>query len=475
VTTVEAEPRGIGDREPRQKAPAGVPLAWPLGVMFVGTILGYAIWAAFTGHGRFIALRVGYGADSVLYVRAARAPIWSMQFLATPNGGPFLFLLLVKLCLRNLRAIVLVQSVLAAGAWLYLADTVATLLRRPWLRSVAFAVVLLVALSPQVLVWNATIATESLAVSLLATAIALSLRVATGAGSRSFVALLVVFAALACTRDTNIGLLLLIALFAGVVALTRAPVRRRALAIVAVCIVAAGVNIGLSSRAHRWYHPLTETIVLRMFGSPTATEYFVAHGMPYDQKVRNLHTHYVANLEALYSGSRFGPFRTWIADHGRSTYADFLATHPGWTFGKPYADRKRLLAPELPYGVLFHDDPRGAFHVIGAVAFPSNMVLVEVWIGAGLIAGVMLVRQRRFRGVLVVLGGSAVLVVAGFLAAWHGDALEIERHSLGATVQLRVVLWIVALMTVDTLFARTATRSVEVRAEPEPREGKEQR
>jgi hypothetical protein len=77
--------------------------------------------------------------------------------------------------------------------------------------------------------------------------------------------------------------------------------------------------------------------------------------------------------------------------------------------------------------------------------------------------------------VLVVLGGSALLVVAGFLAAWHGDALEIERHSLGATVQLRIVLWIVALMTVDALFARTAPRSVEVRAEPEPREGEEQR
>jgi hypothetical protein len=150
-------------------------------------------------------------------------------------------------------------------------------------------------------------------------------------------------------------------------------------------------------------------------------------------------------------------------------------SHPGWTFGEPFADRKRLLAPDLPYGVLFHDEPRGAFRVIGAVAFPSNMVLVEVWIGAGLIAGVMLGRRRRLRGVIVVLGGSAVLVVAGFLAAWHGDALEIERHSLGATVQLRVVLWIVALMTVDTLFARAATRSVEVRAEPEPREGKEQR
>ena len=40
--------------------------------------------------------------------------MWSLKFLATPNCAPFLFSLLAKLCLRNLRAIVLVQSAFAA-------------------------------------------------------------------------------------------------------------------------------------------------------------------------------------------------------------------------------------------------------------------------------------------------------------------------------------------------------------------------
>jgi hypothetical protein len=427
-----------------------VPLARPLGALFAGTVLGYGIWAAFTGHGLFTSLRVGYGPDSVLYIRAARSPVWSTEFLATPYGGPFLFLLLAKLCLRSLRAIVLVQSMIAAAAWLFLAHTVATSLREPCVRSAGFVAVLLIALSPSVLLWNATIATESLAVSLLVFGIALWLRVATGAGRSAFVALLAVLVALACTRDTNEMLLLVIAVFAGAVALGRRSLRGRALAMVAVCIVAAGVNIGLATKAHRWYHPLNETIAVRILGSKMATDYFVARGMPYDVPVRALHAAEF-NFGNVDVAPQYARYRAWVKQHGRSTYASFLLSHPGWDIGKPFADRRRLLAPDLPYGVLHHDEPRGAFLVIGAIAFPGNIVLVEVWMGLALIAAVVLWLRRAGRGVLTAVGVLAVLVVPAFLAAWHGDALEADRHSLSAAVQLRIVLWIVTLVTLDAI------------------------
>lgn len=445
----------------------GVRFARPIGAAFVAAVLGYAGWAAFTGDGRFIPLRVGYGLDSALYIRAARSPVWSFDFLATPNGGPFLFLLLAKLCLRNLRTIVVVQSLLSGAAWLFLAHTVAMLLRETWVRVAAFCVILLVALSPAVLVWNATIATESLAVSLMVVAISLSMRVATGVGTRSFVALLVVLIALACTRDTNVLLVLVIAAGAAVVVVARPLVRRRALAMVAVCALAAGVNIGLANKAQRWYYPLTETISVRVLGSPMATDYFVAHGMPYDASVRELHANYLKNIDDLKTSPRYGPFRRWVFEHGRSTYAGFLARHPGWVIGKPFADRERLFAPELPYGRLYHDEPRGAFRAIGAIAFPGNAVLVEAWMGAALVAALVVGRRRDRRRALVVVGVVAGLVVPAFLTAWHGDVYEVDRHSLSAAVQLRIVLWVVAAITVDSALNRseTAGRTRRPRAE----------
>ena len=68
--------------------------------VFAALELGFAIWAALVAHGRF-GPRIGYGPDSVLYLTAAHAPVWSRRFLAGP--GAFGFPLLAKLCLRNVR------------------------------------------------------------------------------------------------------------------------------------------------------------------------------------------------------------------------------------------------------------------------------------------------------------------------------------------------------------------------------------
>ena len=313
---------------------------------------------------------------------------------------------------------------------------------------------LLIALSPGVLVWNATIATESLATSLLVLVIALAFRVARGRSRYDFTALLVVLVAFACTRDTNSLLLLVIAAGAAVVALARASLRRRAVAMLLVCVLAAGANMALAARAHRWYHPLTETIAARILGSRAATGYFVARGMPYDPAVRALHTDFLTSVADLDTGPQYARFRAWIRDRGRATYVRFLAGHPDWLLKNPYDDRKRLLAPNLPYGVIYHNEPRGAFVVIGALAMPGNVVLVEIWMAAALVAALVIGRRRSRRPMVVAAGVVAALVVPAFLAAWHGDALEVDRHSLGAAVQLRIVLWVVALLALDRFVAR---------------------
>lgn len=190
------------------------------------------------------------------YLRAAGHPVWSTELLAGRRNGPFGFILFVKLLAQNLRLIVIVQSAIAAAAWLLLAQAVAELLETAWVRLVGFVVILLVALSPTVLLWNVTISTESLAVSLLAAALAFWIR-------RSYVALTVALVGLACVRDTNAYLLALVALIGFVSALTPSA-RRRGVAIGCVCIVGAGVNLVLAQHAQRWYDPLSDIVALRV-------------------------------------------------------------------------------------------------------------------------------------------------------------------------------------------------------------------
>src|SRR5262249_42486074 len=155
--------------------------------------------------------------DSALYLAAAHAPVWSRRFLAGP--GAFGFLLLAKLSLRNLRAIVIVQTVVAVGAWSFLALTVGGVVRSNVARGVALVGVLALGLARPILQWNAMIVTESLSTSTLCVAIACGLRLVQRGTWRELGWFLAALGAFAFTRDTNalvvgaIGVLALAFLF----------------------------------------------------------------------------------------------------------------------------------------------------------------------------------------------------------------------------------------------------------------------
>jgi hypothetical protein len=54
-------------------------------------------------------------------------------------------------------------------------------------------------------------------------------------------------------------------------------------------------------------------------------------------------------------------------------------------------------------------------------------------------------------GVAALTGG---LAIVGYYTAWYGDALEVYRHALSAAVELRLALWIVTIVVIDTLAER---------------------
>jgi hypothetical protein len=435
---------------------APVPFAVPVGVVFTVVLMAYATWSVYTGHGRYRPLRVGYGADSELYMQAARAPVWSFKFLAAPNGA--LFPLLAKVCLRNMRAIVLVQTAFAAGAWIYLAHTIGSRMRRPVARTFAFVMVLLLGAGPPIVFWNVAIATESLAISLLCVVVALWIRLVAGEAShRQFVAFAVVLGALACTRGSYAVLWIIVAGIAFLIGFLRRAVWRRAAVIAAVCLITAITNIGLSNHAGRWFDPLNETIAVRLLGSHEATHYFRARGMPYDFYVKRLHEKNAIVFLAynVTYGKEYRKYREWLLKSGRRTYTTFLLTHPVWVVDEAFRDRKVLLTPNLrDYGRTFYIEPRGPWLSVGKVGYPQVLPLLDVWTGLALIAGGVLWRRRRDRALLLATGVVALLVVPHFLLTYHGDALETDRHAIGAAVQLRIVLVTITAMVLDDGLAR---------------------
>lgn len=427
--------------------------------------LGFAVWAAFVAHG-FAGPRVGYGPDSALYVAAARAPVWSRNFWAGP--GAFGFLLLAKLCARNLRAIVLVQTVLAIGAWSFLATAVSGALRSDAARWVALAGILGVALTPGVLQWNAMIVTESLSLSTLCFLIGCAIRLVQRGGPRDLVLLLAALAAFAYTRDTNA----LVVGGIGVVALvcTLKPAYRRGGAVIGATCIALAVSAMLlanAARPPRWYWPVAETTAIRLLAEPDTTRYLVDHGFPWSPQMRLLPQHYYYLYAPVREGAEFAAFREWVRHDGRRVYLDYLVSHPGWALRKPFDDRNRVLdigGVEV-YGRLYHNRPGGPFTAVGVIAAPRAQRVLEVWTGAAAVVLLVLVLRRRVgRPLGGVIGLVGLFAVAGYYAAWYGDALEVNRHALTAGVQLRVWCWIVTALAVDAAVASARRSEVQ---EPE--------
>jgi len=442
--------------------------AWPrprrvaAGVLaaFALVELGYAFWAAFVAHG-WAGPRVGFGPDSAVYIAAARSPVWSRGFLSGP--GPFGFLLVAKLSARNLRAIVVVQSVIAVGAWSFLATTVAGVLRSNVARWVGFAGVLGVALAPGVFEWNAMIVTESLSISTLCAVVACALRLAQRGTLREVAWFLAALAAFAYTRDTNA----LVAGLLGVVALVCAirpawRVRAAAIGVVGIALAVGATAFANAARPPRWYWPVAETTGIRLLADPAATRYLVDHGFPWDAQMRTLPQQYIYLYVPVREGAEFAAFRDWIRRDGRRVYLDYLRSHPGWALRKPFDDRDRLLDIRVVegYGHVYHNRPGGPFTVIGAIAAPPFPALIEIWIGAAALALVVLVVRRRVSPAIAgVVGLVGLFAVAGYYAAWHGDALEVNRHALTAGVELRIACWIATALVVDALVTSVQARS----------------
>ncbi len=447
---------------PRPRRAAGATVA-----AFAALELGYAIWAAFFAHSP-VGPRVGYGPDSAVYIASARAPVWSHHFLSGP--GAFGFLLLAKLCARNLRAIVIVQSVLSIAAWTLLATTVCGIVRTNAARWLALAALLGTALAPGILQWNAFITTESLSLSTLCIVVAFALRAVTGARRRDVAGLVVASAAFAYTRDTNA--LVVGALAVGVLALVGVRlVTRRALWTAGLAVGVAGLvfaytatSLANAAQPPRWYWPVAETTSIRLLADPVATRYLVDHGFPLDAQTRSLPTRYVFIVSQVTDTKdpTFAAFRRWVRVDGRRVYLDFLVSHPHWALRKPFDDREALfdLGVIEGYGSAYRNHLGAPFSVVGAVAAPRPAPVAEVWL---LLAAVALVALAWRRAVSRALAGSiaatGLLALLAYYAAWHGDALEVYRHALSATVQLRITMWIVTVLVVDALVARGRARS----------------
>ncbi len=429
------------------------------GTGFAALKLLYAARAVF-GDGPAGLPCVIVGADTELYLESARAPLTSKALLA--GIEPFGYPLFLKAVGSDWRIAVVVQTLVSIAAWSWLAWSVRVLVTHRTAAIVGGLGILATGLAASFQVYDVAISTESLSVSLLVatTAAAVGLRAGT-TGRR--VAVLLVFLGLAATmRDTNAVIALTVAAMAAVAIVFRRGEWRRLGAVAAVSLLIGLAALGSAQIGRRWYLQTVDTVAIRMVGDGNegSERFLVARGLPMSPAVQELHDDFEGRYPELVARSpRFVPYLDWIDAEGRAAYLAYLVRHPGYVLGEPLAHADEMMLPDQGYlgvrfGCTIEVDP--VTRRLGALGFAEVPAVAFVWtlLAALGIAGLAwrgVGAQRASARLVVLLGFTAV---PHLLAVYHGDALELGRHSLGVAAQFRVVTWLATAVLIEVALAR---------------------
>jgi hypothetical protein len=428
-------------------------------VLILAIFLAYAV-------GRVISSLPAIGdprslADTTAYLRISRQPLSDVEFWT--GARPFVFPLLLKLAKQSASMAAVLQLGSSIFAWGLLAWMTIRFLKNPWLKLLAFCLILLLSLDRHIAGWDFVMMTESLSISFLVLFIALFMWLLKGWHIGKVILLSITAFLLAFTRDTNAWMLLALA---GLILLTTifrwTPPRTLIVSIFFVFIFF--VSNASADLGGRWRFPLGNLIGQRVLTDESAIQYFQSCGMPLTDALMRLAGKF-ANAEerALYNDPELKPFRTWLFSDGKSCYMQWLITHPVYSLGETFNEFDELIT--------FQDADRyfsARFDPLMPVKLGKLFYLEQfspwIWVYVTL-AALIAIWKKFWQGNLlwVVFICLTLLVFPHLFLTWHGDAMAPERHALSVGVQFYLAFWLLNILLIDTFLRPRRTTPINDR------------
>jgi len=329
--------------------------------------------------------------------------------------------------------------ILGAMAWTWLAHTLSRNSRFP---AAVAALTFLIGLTPQVVRYDLTILSESLAITFGVAMAAATLAVADGKSPRSITQWVLVMTVFSMVRPQH-----MIVLFAAAAFVLARSVGRRALpGAIGLVVLAVSVFGFVQFRANR---PTSElnlytVVVERVLNDDARFSWFVRNGMPDIPGMREAQSYdYVEQVppdvlaflqlpigQAPPSLVRVGgmAFAQWVRTDGWSTYARYVVTHPADT----RARITDLASPTL-------DPVNGDFLPLQSRTIVPRWLFLPwklscLLVAAGTVFAVLTGRLRRAGA----LGAMFLTTATIYSAAMLTSGIEHPRHASMVAVLLRV-------------------------------------
>ncbi len=415
--------------------------------------------------------------DSYDYLAAGSHPLWSTDLWGGARPG------LVSLLIDRLGGeanvnYVVFQVLLASICWAASAAQVAAVMPTVARRWVAFGVVVAFSFVRPVSIWDRSVLSESLGLSLLAGAVAAGLWLLRRPGYGRLGVFLGVAAAWGVTRDTNV---VVVALVAGALVVAWAAGHRPSseeglegpadgsgsrgwlLVGAGVLVAVLALSSWSSSAGARHVVPLSHVFAVRVLPFEDRLAWFTEQGMPglglaLPTQTSDPDRPVVVPVDL--DAPRFEAWRSWLETDGRAALLRYAVTHPDFVVSEPLQDPERTFN-NGDGDVANTYAPQGSRSIPGLTALLWLPTLPTVAIALGV--GVFHARRRVRASPLAVVAATCVVSSAPLaLVAWHADGMETARHLLSAAVLLRLgaVLAVLSLVEVVSVPAPAAEEAV---------------
>jgi hypothetical protein len=390
--------------------------------------------------------------DTAGYLKAASLSLFDPAFYATDRA--FTVPLFYKLCQSDPAWIGAFQSLFSALAWTVLGLMAARAMRSRLAAVMSFVVVLLFGSSAEIMGWDRVMWSESISISLFALCVAAALWLWEGWSwlkvcPIALVAFLWVFA-----RDGNAYSLAMVGGLLGAAIVARL-VQPRYLIVAGAFGAIALASTASADAGARWQFPFYNVVGQRILPDAYMLSLMEKEGMPSSPALMRLSGGWATSANyAFFTDPDLEPFRQWVRVKGKSAYMKVLATHLPVTIRGAATYMPDLIWPTVVEG---NGNRMPVASPLVELTYPSSETGFGIWaMAAALLSLCALLRARTLGSVWVLPLVMLLLVFPIAVIVFHGDPMEIPRHSIQTEIQFRLAVWLMVLMAVDALvMART--------------------
>jgi hypothetical protein len=343
--------------------------------------------------------------------------------------------------------VVVGQMILSIFAWVVFAVVLSRRIKTKILRPIVVGLILIFAFSPPVAEWDSILMSESLSFSLftLLSAVTLELifRVMDEKSKPGLITCLlmafwvVLVPAWAFTRDSNVNTILILLVFL-ILCLIIPGIRKNipfywTLGITSFLVILMVIYSSNTLAANRWVWAWTDIWNHWMTGYPAREKFFYDRGMPYPWTPE------------------------WVKEFGPRTYLLFLVNHPGFMVTELFGRLSDAFSENIqPFYFTYQTLNRKMLLAVGDIFHPLSSTAFLFPIIGGVLIAISAIRNLIARNIswLIFVIWLVGMIYGLYFASFFGDSGGLIRHTLGAVLYMRMMIWLLPVILAEIVTYR---------------------